>query len=93
MGSLCFISHDRSANEAEQSRRWSNPIDLYKFLQTYAKVYALQAFAFLQSGQRLGAFIGWILGKQKPRNKNNLFFWAGLIALAPARVQASSIDF
>lgn len=75
---LGFISLDWAANEAEQSHRWSNSIDLHKFLQTYAEVYALPAFAFLQSGQGLGTFIGWILGKQKPRNKNNLFFlgWA-----------------
>jgi len=40
-------------------------------------VYALLAFAFLQSGHRLGSFIKWILAKQKARNKNNSFSGLG----------------
>lgn len=70
---------------------WNDSVDLHKLLQTHAGVYALLAFAFLQSGLRLGTFIEWILAKQKARNKNN-FFWAVLIALTPAEIQVSSID-
>lgn len=69
---LVFINLDQVTHE---TRSWSNPADLHKFLQTHTGVYALLALAFPQSGLRLGTFIGWILVKQKARNKNNSLGW------------------
>lgn len=78
LGSRWFLlSLIKSHMNKATSCSWSNPVDLHKFLQTHAGVYALLAFVFLQSGLRLGTFIGWILAKQEARNKNNSFSGLG----------------